>query len=440
MEILYNLAEEAANLFDAMSLIIFLLFLLKRNERIQNHFLFGLVTTAFILVLAYFQDRTSNTMIQLVVIITIGLVFECLFFEDKFGVKLIYNMLFNVVLMLTNMVTVYGIVILTELDVAILCSKGSMTRIMILIIHKIMLFSALASFWIIGKLNIIKYKEWIAISIMFIGTLSVAAVMVNIVKTGHLTEQEEVQMVFIVLGLAAISLYIFIYMYQLKQKQWYDIENEKLKTKLAEERHMIEKMEEMYEDNRILRHDLKRYLTVVLGMLNEEDVEQAKSYIHEVTGNKFDQGIVYYTKNSVLNAVLSQKADICAKQNISFEVKISGEISKEKQTDVGIMLSNLIDNAIEAELKEEKRMIEVQLLRYKGMYMIIVKNYIHESVLTKNPELKTGKADKKHHGIGIKSVKKIVRNLDGMYMCQEEENKFITKISLPDSAEYAKNV
>ena len=140
-----------------------------------------------------------------------------------------------------------------------------------------------------------------------------------------------------------------------------------------------------------------------------------KSYIHEVTGNKFDQGIVYYTKNSVLNAVLSQKADICAKQNISFEVKISGEISKEKQTDVGIILSNLIDNAIEAELKEEKRMIEVQLLRYKGMYMIIVKNYIHESVLTKNPELKTGKADKKHHGIGIKSVKKIVRNLDGMY-------------------------
>ena len=69
--------------------------------------------------------------------------------------------------------------------------------------------------------------------------------------------------------------------------------------------------------------------------------------------------------------------------------------------------------------------------------MIKVENYIKESVLENNPSFFTTKKDKLNHGIGIRSVKKIVKKLEGIYCCDETEHTFVTNIMIPDSAKCA---
>lgn len=99
---------------------------------------------------------------------------------------------------------------------------------------------------------------------------------------------------------------------------------------------------------------------------------------------------------------------------------------------MAILLSNLLDNAIEAEkLQTEKQQIALKMFVYKDSMNIIVENYIEESVLQKNPNLKTSKHDKKGHGIGIDSVKELVRRENGTIAFFEENGNFVAHVMIP---------
>ena len=119
---------------------------------------------------------------------------------------------------------------------------------------------------------------------------------------------------------------------------------------------------------------------------------------------------IFYMNSRMVNAVINQKAALCKNENIPFDVQITGDFQWHQESNVAILLSNLLDNAIEAEkLQTEKQQIALKMFVYKDSMNIIVENYIQESVLQKNPNLKTSKHDKRGHGIGSDSVKELVR-------------------------------
>lgn len=116
---------------------------------------------------------------------------------------------------------------------------------------------------------------------------------------------------------------------------------------------------------------------------------------------------------------------------------VTGEIPKSIQIDVGIILSNLIDNAIDAENQEEVKKIRVELSRYKDMFLIKVENNISMSVLENNPFLVTDKKNKANHGWGMKSIRHLVKKLNGVYSYEERKNVFCVQILLTDIANNA---
>ena len=75
----------------------------------------------------------------------------------------------------------------------------------------------------------------------------------------------------------------------------------------------MNKLDEVCENNQILWHDLKHYLTVVQGMLYTSGVEKTTKYLEELLQNKFESDLYYYTDSTVLNAVLNDKASLCKK-------------------------------------------------------------------------------------------------------------------------------
>lgn len=83
--------------------------------------------------------------------------------------------------------------------------------------------------------------------------------------------------------------------------------------KLQEEKNTLNKLDEVCENNQILWHDLKHYLTVVQGMLYTSGVEKTTKYLEELLQNKFESDLYYYTDSTVLNVVLNDKASLCKK-------------------------------------------------------------------------------------------------------------------------------
>lgn len=98
--------------------------------------------------------------------------------------------------------------------------------------------------------------------------------------------------------------------------------------------------------------------------------------------------------------------------------------------DLCIVISNLLDNAIEAEIKEEYAAIDLSISIIGNYLNIRLKNRISRSVLKNNQKLQTTKSDKEHHGLGILSVMDVVQQNDGMHEFYEDDNWFVANVML----------
>lgn len=92
----------------------------------------------------------------------------------------------------------------------------------------------------------------------------------------------------------------------------------------------------------------------------------------------------------MLNAVINEKKEICEKNHIRFVIHV--QLPENIDTiELAIALSNLLDNAIEAEQKEQEQEIHLNMEVVDEMFNLIVENHIQNSVLCVNPKLVTSK-------------------------------------------------
>lgn len=100
--------------------------------------------------------------------------------------------------------------------------------------------------------------------------------------------------------------------------------------------------------------------------------------------------------------------------------------------DIFSLIGNAMDNAIEAELKENKdqRLISMRLYKEDNSVFFEMQNYCsHINELDEN--LKTSKKDKKYHGYGIKGMRYITQKYHGTFDIEKTEELFCVFISIP---------
>ncbi|MEG2329496.1 GHKL domain-containing protein, partial [Anaerorhabdus sp.] len=106
------------------------------------------------------------------------------------------------------------------------------------------------------------------------------------------------------------------------------------------------------------------------------------------------------------------------------------DILDETAFDIAIILSNILDNAIE-NIYENDRRISIKIRQTKYFLDIVVVNTTGINVLKKNPMLFTTKMDKNDHGLGIRSVRRYVSKLNGTIHFSQEGHEFKSWVSIP---------
>ena len=69
---------------------------------------------------------------------------------------------------------------------------------------------------------------------------------------------------------------------------------------------------------------------------------------------------------------------------------MTASVDGERELDIAVMLSNLLDNAVEAQKKitqDKPRSIFLKIFSYENKYSILIKNTVAKSVLQNNPRL-----------------------------------------------------
>lgn len=196
-----------------------------------------------------------------------------------------------------------------------------------------------------------------------------------------------------------------------------NLQNERLK-QIEFKKEINEKsyqlIQEKYNELKILVHDFDKYCNYIDGKIadGQEDV-------HAITKKIKDKNkeflIVEYTNNKALNVLLSQKMKECNEKLIDFQIYAQSiDLLFIEESDVIAIFGNLIDNAIESCVISETKKIFLQIKTMNDKFLVInLENSSDKEPNTENGKLKTRKADKATHGIGILSVKQALDNLNG---------------------------
>lgn len=177
---------------------------------------------------------------------------------------------------------------------------------------------------------------------------------------------------------------------------------------------------------------MRNHIMVIASYLSNGETLQAKEYLSVVL-DKLDRVYSYIqTGNSVMNYIVNTKLEYAHRNGVKFKAEIENiPFAKMGSVDFSALLSNILDNAVEASIASMRKFIYVSVSREKGWDCVTVKNGIDRSVLNSNPDLKSTKPDKEKHGIGIDQIKAIVTKYDGMIDIYESDGMFCVSVMIP---------
>lgn len=212
----------------------------------------------------------------------------------------------------------------------------------------------------------------------------------------------------------------------------YQINN--LQADYKRERDQSDEIRKLHENARRLKHDMKNHIMVIAAYLNANEQEKAKEYLSKIM-DKLNLAYSYIeTGNSIMNYILNTKLENAQKKDILVKAEIENlSFQRMESVDFSALLSNLLDNAIEACQQCSLKEINVAILHKRGYDTILIKNRINHSVLNDNSMLRSTKSDVESHGLGIIQIRGIVEKYDGLIDFYEENSMFCAYTAIPSS-------
>lgn len=209
------------------------------------------------------------------------------------------------------------------------------------------------------------------------------------------------------------------------------LEQKKMEQRLAMYENQFEVIKKSQKNLRSLRHDLRNHLALLGNYIHKKDFENASSYLNQIEANLTSSKEFCHTKNieidSILNYLLNQAeqlhCDICTKIDVPRQRFMS-------DFDLNILLSNLLENALEALAKVEERILKIYIKYDKKIIYISVYNSFDGKISKKDELFQTLKPDKDLHGYGLMNIQKTVEKYNGKSMFQIDGNLFKADIIL----------
>ena len=240
--------------------------------------------------------------------------------------------------------------------------------------------------------------------------------------------------VMLIMNIIVLSLVLAIIFYRtlvrLYQENYKGQEAEHLRNVIESGEDYLKNVQAMDKQVRTVRHDMNNQLQVIYGLLSQERYEEAKDFLKQYSISLEKTKEYIHTDNPIFNTVINNKIEYAKSEDIIITTGLHKTLKPMHGNDLYTIMGNVLDNAIEAELKEEpcNREIEIRSVWNGNDMIITVENYISKSVLNDNKELHTSKQDKKSHGLGTQIIKKLVKKNNRTCDYHEEGNMFCCEI------------
>lgn len=238
-------------------------------------------------------------------------------------------------------------------------------------------------------------------------------------------------------GIAIVSFgllilnFLMLYLYNLLAhsiSQKY--ETEMLKQKVQIYSNQLDSIRQGEEKIKALRHDMKHHMNELKLLANRYEIVEIQKYIDHMEDFIQNPKVIVASGNLEIDSVLNYMLQKAKEELETVLVKVVLPEDIKHSFDVNVLLGNLLENAIEAAKLTDKKYLSVNILLKKGVLKISIENsFITSNIVQEEREGKdkiflTTKGNKDQHGIGLKSVKKIVEAYDGTMEVTAENDIF----------------
>lgn len=208
------------------------------------------------------------------------------------------------------------------------------------------------------------------------------------------------------------------------------IDNTLLAAKELSEKRYYDEINSKYTEARMLRHDMKNHLTAIAILLDDGKISDARMYLKEINSEMDSAKLPIKTGLSVLDALLFKKLSSMRKNGVDVNIELAANLSETgvSEYDLCGIFGNILDNAYEAcvKLDDDDKAVNMTVKRQMDMLCIFCENRYKDI----NEDLSTQKQDKKYHGMGLRSIRRIAEKYDGTLDINFENGVFRLSVLL----------
>lgn len=424
VEILIN---SIVNLYQGFIVTWFLIQCLEVKEKYSRKFVHvvGTITIFMYLELQFIVTGFEGVRVLLLMFFTTF--FSALFFKESIIRKILYNVILIISSVFTATLVGSLIGVVSDMGYIQLVTGTSIQKYISLFLNQILLwlvFKCIAR--LLGK-NSLGTNTGYTLLVIFMSIVSaITVVVLQYLIVDSSAEYKLLYALILVVGIILL-LVINLIMYGISEKNYID----KLKQEIEinayrRQKYDAEEIMKNYQEIEKVRHEINKVIETTNGLLADGKYDEAEKFMKEFETEESNRiKKINYTDNVILNYLLNQKMEICKKENIEIKYFINGVVDGIKETDLHCVISNLLDNAIEATQKIENKSIELYVFANSHSILIRVSNTIEQDMIRNNPRFKSSKIEK-NHGYGIVNVKAVVEKYHGKIEYKQKIEDYLT--------------
>ena len=169
------------------------------------------------------------------------------------------------------------------------------------------------------------------------------------------------------------------------------------------------------ERNKKINHDNKHDMEYLYHCFEQRDYNRGINYINQKKKRyNLDLKNLIWTGYGSIDFLINRAKAQADEKKILFTIEVDIVEIPIEEYDFFSVLSNLLDNAIEASMQnEEERSINLQILSYNNVFRLKIENTYLIEPTKKGKRFLSSKGDDELHGWGIENVKDIVNRYEG---------------------------
>ncbi len=173
---------------------------------------------------------------------------------------------------------------------------------------------------------------------------------------------------------------------------------------------------ESYQTQRQLTHEFTNHTDALALLLQQGDYEGAKAYLSTLTKTIAANTTIMNTHNPLLDALLSKKYEEASRKGVMvyFDLPDLRDMPMG-QTDLVIVLSNLLNNAIEAAAQADPPEVYVRMRKSEDEVVLSVRNRVEKDLNLADGQLPRISQKGAGHGFGLWNVRDVLKKYGGEY-------------------------